>query len=188
MAIIGQRSRIEALADLLLVSFLLFGIISGIQTLIEPNYLLEPSRYILDDFGFTGMMYFFTGYLSSILLLFIGVSMRFIVDCLEFRENRKSAIQLMIISGMILITSLTIRVGIDILVYNYALFSFTYYSVILFLVTVIAFQVETSKVKLKILNSTSSTASHFMHTLDNTKEESLSMNDSPEQKKKYLGN
>jgi hypothetical protein len=188
VAIIGERSRIEALADLLLLSFLLFGFISGIQTLIEPNYLLEPSRYILDDFGFTGMMYFFTGYLSSILLLFIGVSMRIIVDCLEFRENRKSAIQLMIISGMILITSLTIRVGIDILVYNYVLFSFTYYSVILFLATVITFQVETSKVKLKILNGTSSTSSQFMHTLVDTKVESPSMNNSPEQKKKYLGN
>jgi hypothetical protein len=94
----------------------------------------------------------------------------------------------MIISGMILITSLTIRVGIDILVYNYVLFSFTYYSAILFLATVITFQVETSKVKLKILNGTSSTSSQFMHTLVDTKVESPSMNNSPEQKKKYLGN
>ncbi|MFW9833743.1 MAG: hypothetical protein ACFFEK_07100 [Candidatus Thorarchaeota archaeon] len=188
MSIIGQRSRIEAVADLLLLSYLLFGFVFGIQILIEPAYVLEQSHYLLDEFGFTGMTYFLTGHLSSILLLIIGAILRIMGDCLEFRENKRPAIQLMIISGMILVTSLSIRVGIDIMSRDYLWFSFMNYTVILLLATAIAFQVETSRVKLKIMNGTSSTSSHFMHTLDDTKLEPLNKVDSPEQKEKYLGN
>ncbi|MFW9807103.1 MAG: hypothetical protein ACFFFK_10285, partial [Candidatus Thorarchaeota archaeon] len=186
-SIIGERSRIEAVGDLLLLCYVLYGINSSLLLFRNPNYLLEQAQYIFDLFGNTGMQFYLMGYLSSLFLIIIGIGIRLIGDCLEFRTSRRTATRLMVISGTILIISLTVRSGIDILSNDYLLFPFIYYPVILFLVFVVAFQVETSKLKINKKSGTltiieSSPVSAY------SGEDVQRAYDKSEQTRKYQGN
>ncbi|MHA2352636.1 MAG: hypothetical protein ACXABX_05910 [Candidatus Thorarchaeota archaeon] len=147
--IIGERTRVEALGDLAVSTYLFIGFISSILLLSEPGHLSDQYMMVFRDFGYNGTVFFAIGYVSAHLLLLVGLGMRIIGDCLEFRRNRTSATEMIMVSGRILIFTLSLRVGIDFVSHNYILLPFTIYYWVLLLVTLIAFQVEISWLKLR---------------------------------------
>ncbi len=187
-SVIGERSRAEAMGDFFLLAFILFQIGNNILILSPPYYISEQYHYVLSDFGYSGAQFFLLGFVSSNLLLFIGLVARVLADCLEFRTNRENASEMMIVSGIVLITSFTLRAGIDILSHDYLLFPFTYYPVILFLAMVIAFQVETSRLKIREQKNSSSTALDEMHGTERSNGEVRHNTQGSERKNRYLGN
>ncbi|OLS31062.1 MAG: hypothetical protein ThorAB25_05790 [Candidatus Thorarchaeota archaeon AB_25] len=147
--IIGERTRVEALGDLAVSAFLFIGFISSILLLSEPGHLSDQYMIVFRDFGYNGTVFFAIGYVSAHLLLLVGLGMRIIGDCLEFRRNRTSATEMIMASGRILIFTLSLRVGIDFVSHNYILLPFTIYYWVLLLAILIAFQVEISRLKLR---------------------------------------
>jgi hypothetical protein len=147
--IIGERTRVEALGDLAVSTYLFIGFISSILLLSEPGHLSDQYMMVFRDFGYNGTVFFAIGYVSAHLLLLVGLGMRIIGDCLEFRRNRTSATEMIMVSGRILIFTLSLRVGIDFVSHNYILLPFTIYYWVLLLTTLLAFQVEISRLKLR---------------------------------------
>jgi hypothetical protein len=153
--IIGERSRAEALVDLAISTFVLFGFMpNGFL----PRILMWLDSYILSyqyslvirDLGMSGSLIFGVGYVSSYLLLIAALGIRIIGDCLEFKSSKKTiASEAIMVSGSILILTLSLRVGVDLFSYDNILFPFTIYPAILLLAMLIAFQVETTRLKLR---------------------------------------
>jgi hypothetical protein len=154
-SIFGERSRAEALVDLAISIFVLIGFMpSGFF----PHILMWLESYILSynyslvirDLGTSGALIFGVGYVSSYLLLMVALSIRIIGDCLEFKNSRKTmASEAIMMSGSILILTLSLRVGVVLLSYDYILFPFIIYPAILLLIVLIGFQVETTRLKLR---------------------------------------
>lgn len=186
--IIGERTRIEALGDLAVSAYLFIGFISGILLLSEPGHLSDQYMMVFRDFGYNGTVLFAIGYVAAHLLLLVGLGMRIIGDCLEFRRNRTSATEMIMASGRILIVTLSLRVGIDMVSYNYILLPFTIYYWVLLLVILIAFQVEISRLKLrerKLMMTEGSTKGDDIETT--AKEISSNIRNSKRQNQ-YFGN
>jgi len=146
--IIGERTRVEALGDLAVSGYLFIVFMFGFLLLSESGQLSEQYVMVIRDLGYDGTVIFAIGYVSAHLLLLAGLGMRIIGDCLEFRHNRTLATEIIITSGRILIVTLSIRVGFDLLSYNFILLPFTFYPIVLLLAILIAFQVEISRLKL----------------------------------------
>jgi hypothetical protein len=144
---IGNRSRVEALFDLGLSVYLLYGFIMIFQYLSIPFYV-ENMMLIARDLGFyIGHMYGI-GLISFHFLMIIGLVLRIVGDLFEFKESRrKNGSELIVASGIVLIASISLRVGVDFLAPNYILPSVFY--IALFIVVIVAFQIETTKQKLR---------------------------------------
>jgi hypothetical protein len=162
-SVFGQRSRVEALGDLALSIFLFGRFVIGSIVWSNPNHLEMQYLLVLLNLGEIGSMIFLIGYVSAHVLFLIGLGIRIIGDCLEFRDDRSAATESIAISGSILILTLSLRIGIDILSYNYILFPITMYPVVLLLTVLIAFQVETSRLKLSEIRTVPSHDSTSLH-------------------------
>ena len=145
---IGNRSRVEALFDLGLSVYLLYGFIMMFQYLSTPVYVYNM-MLISRDLGFyIGQMYGI-GLISFRLLMILGLVLRIIGNLCEFKEfRRENGSELIVSSGSVLIASISLRVGVDFLAPNYILPSIFY--IALFIVVIVAFQIETTKQKLRV--------------------------------------
>ncbi|MFX1605464.1 MAG: hypothetical protein ACFFDD_06115 [Promethearchaeota archaeon] len=170
-SVIGKRSKLEAVGDLILSVYLLGGFITDILIWTTPDQLFELYNLLFFDLGDLGTLYYLIGFMSSNLLLLAGLVVRLIGNSLEFGSKQRNAAEVMVASGKILITAISLRVGIDILSDNFIsshiilsdtiLFPFILYPVILLLIITIAFQVETSRLKLKENQKTTPDISEF---------------------------
>jgi len=157
-SIIGNRSRLEAVGDLLLSIYLLGSFVTNILIWANPDNLFDQYRFVFFDFGDPGALYYLIGYLSSNILILVGLAIRLVSNSLEFGSNRGMAPEFMAASGRILIVTLSLRVGVDIISLNSIssfdtishaiLFPIIFYPFVLLFVVLIAFQVETSRLKL----------------------------------------
>lgn len=154
-SIFGERSRAEALVDLaisifVLIGFMPRGFFPRILMWLESYILSYNYSLVIRDLGTSGALIFGVGYVSSYLLLMVALSIRIIGDCLEFKNSRKTmASEAIMMSGSILILTLSLRVGVDLLSYDYILFPFIIYPAVLLLIVLIGFQVETTRLKLR---------------------------------------
>jgi len=146
--IIGKRSRFEAVGDLVISIVLFSGFILMNGIWLNQSYLVEQYHLVFLDFGSFGILYYLIGYISSYMLLIISLGLRIVGNCLEFSSKRMTATEIIMISGRTLIIALSFRVGIDILSYSTRLFPLSLYPALLFLVVLIAFQIETSQIRL----------------------------------------
>lgn len=169
-SVIGRRSRLEAVGDLLMSIYLLGSFVADFLIWTNPDNLFEQYRFVFFDFGDPGASYYLIGYVSSHILLLVGLAFRVVGNSLEFGSDRSNASEFMAASGRILIVTLSLRVGIDIISQNSIssfmilshaiLFPFIFYPVVLLLVVTIAFQVETSRLKLHEKSNTPATESN----------------------------
>ena len=173
-SIVGERSRIEALGDLILSLFLLGGFTLSTLIWTNPIFVLELVYSVSLDIGPDGALYFLIGFVSSELLLLLGLGFRVVGNCLEFKNSgRKTATELIAISGRILIVTISLRVGIDVLSYNHILFPLIIYPFTLLLIVMLAFQVETSGLKLRKSEETSKPVSEKSESTESTISKSI---------------
>jgi hypothetical protein len=148
--VFGVRSRPEAVVDLIGSSILLIGFSSSLPYMLSSSSLTNLYRLVVYDLGETGAQYFATGYFGVYFLLIAGLTTRIIGNILEFRESKKNtASELITASGTILLFAISMRFGIDILTYNVFLFSMAFYPFVLVGVVMLAFQIETTRLKLR---------------------------------------
>ncbi|MFW9814783.1 MAG: hypothetical protein ACFFEW_02580 [Candidatus Thorarchaeota archaeon] len=148
--VIGKRSRIEAFIDLGLSVYLLYGLIMFSQYLFTPVYV-DNMMLIARDLGFyIGQMYGI-GLISFHFLLMIALVLRIIGNLYEFKESRrKIGSELIVASGGVLIASISLMVGVDFLSPNYISLQPSMFYIALFIVVTVAFQIETTKQKLRL--------------------------------------
>ena len=147
--IIGERTRFEALGDLAASAYLFIGFVSSSLLMLQPNHPSELYQIVYHDYGYDGLLFFAIGYISVQLLLLLGLGVRIIGNSLEFTNRKIAATESIMVSGRILIFTLSLRVGIDLISSNYILLPFTIYPWVLLLAILIAFQVEISKLKIR---------------------------------------
>jgi hypothetical protein len=186
--IIGERSRAEALGDLVVTVYLFIGFISSILIWSNQNHLSEQLMMVTRDLGYTGVLWFIIGYISAYLLLLVGLGIRIIGDSLEFSKRRPTATEITMASGRILIVTLSLRVGIDLLSYNYILLPFTIYPAVLLLAVLITFQVEISRLKLRERKLMRAKESAKENCIETTAMEIPSNIRNSKQQNQYFGN
>ena len=104
---------------------------------------------IAQDLGFYISQIYGIGIISFHLLMILGLVLRIIGNLFEFKESRReNGSELIVVSGSVLIASISLRVGVDVLAPNYILPSVFY--IALFIVVIVAFQIETTKQKLRM--------------------------------------
>ncbi len=154
-SLIGRRTRVEAVCDLALCAFLLFGISHQALHRYSSEIIDETLHYynqalgISYDIGWSIIVL----EIISVLLVFIGLVIRIPGNILEFKTEYKiSAAKRIEESGFLIIVALSFVVGgefIKYLVTNISHFMNYFYPSYLIIVIVIAFQVVSSGMKVK---------------------------------------
>jgi hypothetical protein len=107
-------------------------------------------RIVDDALGWNGARYYILGFVGVYLLIVASMGLRIIGDVLEFwRPKKDAASELITASNSLLIITISLKVGIDIFSYNFGFLPMSIFPVVLFFVVLIAFQTETTRLKLR---------------------------------------
>lgn len=147
----GERTRLEALIDFLISTLMCGSFALWLVSLVSnPSIILSISVSVQRDLGIYGASYFITGYITTFIFFIVTLIIRILGDILEFWSTKKNiAADLIIASTTLLIIALSLRVGVDILAHNFILLPISMYPAVLLLVMLVAFQAETSRLKLR---------------------------------------
>lgn len=157
-ALIGRRTRLEAVIDLITSSILLAGLIAISLFRYSRNSLEYPIYYYYIVFGFElgRIIVFFE--LILVLLVIIALGIRIVGNILEFKSKYKiSAAKRIEESGLLILVALPLLVGgefIEYLVTRNSFFMFTFYILYWVIAIFIAFQVVSSDMKIKEMTNT----------------------------------
>jgi hypothetical protein len=149
--VFGERSRPEAITDFVISTIMFIGFASAFFSYVLSSENLSSIYRIVDDaLGWNGARYFILGFVGFYLLIVTSLGIRIIGDILEFWKPKKdTASELISASNSLLIITISLKVGIDIFSYNYGLLPMSIFPVVLFFVVLIAFQTETTRLKLR---------------------------------------
>ncbi|MGY5864090.1 MAG: hypothetical protein RTV41_05765 [Candidatus Thorarchaeota archaeon] len=149
--VFGERSRPEAIVDFVISSMVFISFASiFFSYLLSSSNLMSMYHIARDDLGFDGARYFILGFVGFYLLVVTSLGFRIIGDILEFWKPKKDAAsELITTSSSLLVIAISLKVGIDIFSYNFGIFPMSIYPVVLLFVVLIAFQTETTRLKIR---------------------------------------